>query len=336
MSYILVTKNTDPYINAATEEYLLKKFNSGDEPIIYLWQNDKTIVVGRNQNTFKQINLAAVQQNQINLFRRFSGGGTVYHDLGNLCYTLIAKTDEINRPDNYAAIAKPIVAFLNSLNIPAEFKGRNDLEIENKKISGNAQYLFQDKLLQHGTLMFDVNIDELTKYLNVDLAKIQAKGIDSIRKRVTNIKPYLPSDSQLNDINYFIEALTNWFITQDHAKIIELDDSAKQWIKDRANQHFKSWEWNYGKQDEYSFVNKKKYPGGLIEFNLTVDNGVVKAMNFYGDFLSISELDEIIPNFINQKFELKVFDQILSQINLEKYFGTITKEELLDLMFNNG
>lgn len=336
MSHILVTKNTDPYINAATEEYLLKKFNSGDEPIIYLWQNDKTIVVGRNQNTFKQINLAAVQQNKINLFRRFSGGGTVYQDLGNLCYTLIAKTDEINKPDNYAAIAKPIVAFLNSLNIPAEFKGRNDLEIENKKISGNAQYLYQDKLLQHGTLMFDVNIDELTKYLNVDLAKIQSKGIDSIRKRVTNIKSYLPPNSPLNNINNFIDKLANWFITKDHAKKINLDEAAKKWIEDRASQHFKTWEWNYGKQDEYSFVNKKKYPGGLIEFNLKLDNGIVKAMNFSGDFLSISELDEIIPKFINQKFELKVFDQILGEINLNKYFGTITKSELLDLIFNNG
>lgn len=336
MSYILVTKNTDPYINAATEEYLLKKFNSGDEPVIYLWQNDKTIVVGRNQNTFKQINLAAVQQNHINLFRRFSGGGTVYQDLGNLCYTLISKTDETNKPDNYAAIAMPIVAFLNNLNIPAEFKGRNDLEIENKKISGNAQYLFQDKLLQHGTLMFDVNIDELTKYLNVDLAKIQSKGIDSIRKRVTNIKPYLPPNSRLTNINNFIDELANWFIIKDQAKIIDLDKSAKEWIENRAKNHFKTWEWNYGKQDEYSFVNKKKYPGGLIEFNLTLDNGIVKSMNFSGDFLSISELDEIIPKFIDKKFELRVFDEILSEIDLTKYFGTITKAELLDLMFNNG
>lgn len=334
MSWILTTDSIDPYINAATEEYLLKKFDAKNEPIIYLWRNDNTIVIGRNQNPLKEINLALVQQDKVNLFRRFSGGGTVYHDLGNLNYTFIDKT-KINQPNNYSVLAKPIIAFLNSLGVNAEFKGRNDLEIDGKKISGNAQYVYQDKLLHHGTLLFNLNSNKLAKYLNVDLSKIQAKGIDSIRKRVANIYDYLPNKEDWT-IEKFVQALTNWFIENDKAKPIILDLEAKAFINDRAKNHFSTWTWNYGQLDESTFFNKKRFQGGEIELYLKIENGLIKQINFMGDFLSIKEVSEIEEKLKNSRYELNEIKALLNTFDITDYFGKITCDEILNLMFNNG
>ncbi|WP_033159646.1 lipoate--protein ligase [Mycoplasmoides alvi] len=334
MSWILTTDSTDPYVNAATEEYLLKKFDSHDELIIYLWRNDNTIVIGRNQNPLKEINLGLVQNDKVNLFRRFSGGGTVYHDLGNLNYTFIHKTS-INQPNNYFKLVQPIINFLNSIGVKAEFKGRNDLEIDGKKISGNAQYLYQDKLLHHGTLLFQLNSNKLAKYLNVDLAKIEAKGIDSVRKRITNIYEHLPNKNEWS-IDRFVKECTNWFIQKDQAKLIELDDEAKQFIFDRAKNHFATWEWNYGNIDESTFLNKKRFSSGTVEIYLKIKNGFIEDIKFIGDFLSIKDVSELQDQLKNHKYELSEVKEIFNSTNLSDYFGQISSLELLDLLFNNG
>lgn len=330
MAWIFLTKHTNPYINAATEEYLLKHFDAHNELIIYLWQNDNTIVIGRNQNPFREINLQAVEQDNVNLFRRFSGGGTVYHDLGNLCYTFIDKID-FKKVNNYVFFAQPILNFLKSLGVHAEFKGRNDLEISNKKISGNAQYLYKNKLLHHGTLLFESNFDKLFKYLNVDQTKIIGKGIDSIKKRVTNISEYLSID-----INQFINELYIWFLKTVNAKTINLDDKTWNWIKQRAKNYFETWEWNYGQLNETKFVNKKYFLEGTIEFYLKLDNGKIKDIQFLGDYLSVCDFEKIKPLFLNQKYTIRNISKILEQINLTNYFGQINKKQLLELMFDNG
>lgn len=334
MSWIIVSATSNPYINAATEEYLLKHFDSNNEPIIYLWQNDNTIVVGRNQNVFKEINLAAVQADAVNLFRRFSGGGTVYHDMGNLNYTFIDKSS-VNKPNNYATLAEPIIAFLESLGVNATFKGRNDLEIDGMKFSGNAQYVYQDKLLHHGTLLFNLDFSKLMKYLNVDMTKLQAKGIDSVRKRVTNIADHLPENNKIT-IQEFTEKLRDWFIHQNQAKPLVLDEQAHAWIKERAQTHFSTWEWNYAQLDETLFRNKKRFDGGSVELYLNVQDGLIKSIKFAGDFLSTKDLDEIYDKFINQRYMLDQISQALDTIDLPAYFGSITKENLLELMFDNG
>lgn len=336
MSLLFISKTTQPYLNVATEEYLLKEYkNPSNEPILFIWQNDNTIFVGRNQNTYKEINLANVQRDHVNLVRRFSGGGTVYQDLGNLCYTIIDRS-EINKPCRFDIIGQPVVDFLQSINVNATFHGRNDIEIDGKKISGNAQYLYKNKLLQHGTLMFNVNFDLLTSYLNVDLSKMSAKGIDSIRKRITNIIDHLPANSAMKDVEQFKNALCLWFVEHGGAKIVKFDEHALAWIEKRAKDHFSTWAWNYGETKEFAFVNKRKFAGGLIEVNLQTNKGKIVDIKFYGDFLSISDLSEIIDQFIGINFDQPSVKNVLDNIDLMRYFGTITANEILELMFDNG
>ncbi|WP_027123846.1 lipoate--protein ligase [Mycoplasmoides pirum] len=334
MSWFLSTSSLNPYINAATEEYLLKNFDSKNEPIIYLWRNDNTIVIGRNQNPLKEINLESVQNDHVNLFRRLSGGGTVYHDLGNLNYSFINKTN-ISKPNSYKDLAIPIIDFLNSIGVKAEFKGRNDIEIDGKKISGNAQYIYQDKLLHHGTLLFSLNQNKLSKYLNVDPSKIQAKGIDSIKKRITNISEHLPRNFDW-DIDIFIDKISNWFLKNNDCKPIVLDEFAKKIIEDRAKNHFSSWDWNYGNLDEATFLNKKRFQGGNLEVYLIVKNGLIKKINFIGDFLSVKDINDLEEKFVNKKYNIQQVNLILSQFDLKDYFGQISKNEILTVMFDNG
>jgi len=188
MKYI-DSQSSNPYFNLALEEYVLKNF-SIEEDIIFLWQNTPTIVVGNNQNTIEEINMPFVNEKKIKVVRRLSGGGAVYQDLGNLNFTFLMS---LEKPANLEIkkFALPVVEALNKLGVPAELTGRNDITVEGKKISGNAQRLFRNKLLHHGTLLFDTDLEVMAKVLQVGLDKIQSKGIKSIRSRVTNIKPYL-------------------------------------------------------------------------------------------------------------------------------------------------
>lgn len=330
MAHFYLSDSNDCYINAATEEYLLKHLNHS-LPIIYIWQNADTIFIGKNQNTLAQINTNETTKDKINLIRRFSGGGTVFQDLGNICYSYIDYLDE-KRANAYQFFAQPIIEFLNSLKINATFKGRNDLEIEGMKFSGTAQYLYQDKILHHGTLLYNTDMSKLAKYLHVDKAKIQAKGIDSIKKRVTNIIDHL---QEKRSVTWFIDELIKFYFKKYNLTKIVLDDQAKQWIKDRADNHFKSWEWIYGSSQEYKFNNKKRFSGGELELSLNTDQGVIKQIKFNGDFLSVKQIEEIEEKLQNTKFDYQSVSQVLDQFDLPLYLGTITKEELLSLLFDN-
>ncbi len=334
MAWILVAESFDPFANAATEEHLLKSFDAGGEPVIYLWRNDNTIVIGRNQNPLKEINLAAAERDGVKLFRRLSGGGAVYHDLGNLNYSFVSQTSAA-RPSDYATLAQPIIAFLRSLGVPAEFKGRNDIEIGGRKISGTAQYVYKDRLLHHGTLLFSLNENKLGKYLNVDPDKIRAKGIDSVRKRVTNISEHLPPGLGW-DASDFTQALAGWFSRERRAKPIVLAQAARQEIARRAKEHFASWEWNYQNFDPASFFNKKRFPGGSVEVYLTVESGTIRRLTFAGDFLSVRDPGELTRLLIGQKHDPAAVRAILQSVDLPGYFGQIDADQLIEAMFDSG
>ncbi|QZX48914.1 lipoate--protein ligase [Mycoplasma sp. E35C] len=331
MAYFYKSNSTDCYINAATEEYLLKHLKL-ELPIIYLWQNANTVFIGKNQNTLAQININETNKDNVNLIRRFSGGGTVYQDIGNVCYSYIDYLDD-KRSNAYEYFARPIIEFLNSLKINATFKGRNDLEIEGMKFSGTAQYLYGNKILHHGTLLYDTDMSRLSRYLHVDKSKIEAKGIDSIKKRVTNIIDHL---TDKKSVEWFIEELTKFYFKK-YPELVEikLDQKAHDWIKDRAENHFKTWDWIYGSSQEFKFKNKKRFTGGELEVSLNTDKGLIKDIKFNGDFLSVAQIEEIQNELINTKFDYESVSQVLDKFNLPLYIGTITKEELLGLLFDN-
>lgn len=336
MAKLFVTPSVNPFVNAATEEYFTKHYPGDDDIIIYLWRNDNTVVIGRNQNAYREINSLAVQTDHVNVFRRFSGGGAVYQDLGNLCYTIIGPTSQ-NSPNAYAALAEPIIAFLKHLGVPAAFVGRNDLEINGLKFSGNAQYVWKNKLCHHGTLMFSVDPSLVAKYLNVDPLKIQTKGIDSVRKRITNIIDHIPHPEQWN-IDRFIAELKAWFINEAGAKEITLSDDAWAWINNRAQTHFAARAWTYGNPDVATFHSAKRFAGGGIETYLKLSrDGKIENITFRGDFLSVTDLTDLTTGMIGLPYERDVvLEYLTNRTDFAACFGTLTPNEVLVAMFDNA
>ncbi len=224
----LVNKSTNPFFNLALEEYLLKNVDIREDYFI-LWQNEPTIVIGKHQNTLKEINMNFVKDNNINVVRRNSGGGAVYHDLGNINFTFITKYDEKHLLD-FKTFTNPVVYSLGKLNVKAELAGRNDILIDGRKISGNSQHIYKDRFLHHGTLLFNSELENLVKALNVDNDKILSKGIESIKSRVTNIKEHVKEDifmEKFKEIlieNIFIwnkSSLKEYNLTSDYINEIE-------------------------------------------------------------------------------------------------------------------
>ena len=184
----IYNKNTNPYFNLACEEYILKEFN---EECFMLWRNSPCIVVGKNQNTLSEINKDYVDKNNITIVRRLSGGGAVFHDLGNINFTFISNQKETF--NDFKRFTVPIIDALKQLNVNAEFSGRNDLTIDGKKFSGNAQYCYKNRVLHHGTLLFSANVKDISQSLNVKEKKFEGKAVKSVKSRVTNISSHLKS-----------------------------------------------------------------------------------------------------------------------------------------------
>ena len=227
MIYI-INDSQDPYYNLASEEYVMNSFNE-DEKYLMLWQNRPSIIIGKHQNTIEEINREFVQANNIAIVRRLSGGGAVYHDLGNLNFTFIVKVPNTSLEFDFKKFTEPVVAALNQMEIPAEFNSRNDLSIEGKKISGNAQYIRKGKCLHHGTLLFNTNLDQLVMALRVSSDKIESKGIKSIRSRVTNIYPYLKKPYTIVDFKNLL--LDQFHLKNGKIESIYFNDNDRKQIK---------------------------------------------------------------------------------------------------------
>jgi lipoate-protein ligase A len=215
------SKSTDPYKNLALEEAFLKQENL-KEDILYIYQNDNVVVVGRNQNAYAEIDHKFIKQNNIKLARRISGGGAVYQDMGNICFSFITKN---NQKNSFTAFLGPIIEFLQSIKLDAQFKGRNDLIVNGYKISGNAQYIYKDRIVHHGTLLFDSNLSVLSNALKPNLLKLKSKAIKSARQRVTNINELLETKISSEK---FIDLLINFFIDGDNKNLIIADEVKKE------------------------------------------------------------------------------------------------------------
>jgi lipoate---protein ligase len=327
MKYI-DSQSSNPYFNLALEEYVLKNF-SIEEDIIFLWQNTPTIVVGNNQNTIEEINMPFVNEKKIKVVRRLSGGGAVYQDLGNLNFTFLMS---LEKPANLEIkkFALPVVEALNKLGVPAELTGRNDITVEGKKISGNAQRLFRNKLLHHGTLLFDTDLEVMAKVLQVGLDKIQSKGIKSIRSRVTNIKPYLAKQKTILEFRESIlselfqgEKINQYFLNEDDLREIN------QLVKDK----YSTWEWNFGYSPPYSIKNSRRFPGGKVELFLDVEKGIIKNCQIFGDFLSLCDISEIEKEIQNKCYRSETIKETLTNFNLKHYFGDISLQEIMGVFF---
>ncbi|RHW59179.1 lipoate--protein ligase [Clostridium botulinum] len=313
----LVNKSTNPFFNLALEEYLLKNVDIREDYFI-LWQNEPTIVIGKHQNTLKEINMNFVQDNNINVVRRNSGGGAVYHDLGNINFTFITKYDEKHLLD-FKTFTNPVVYSLGKLNVKAELSGRNDILIDGRKISGNSQHIYKDRFLHHGTLLFNSELENLVKALNVDNDKILSKGIESIKSRVTNIKEHVKEDIFMEEFkeilieNIFIwnkSSLKEYNLTSDHINEIE------KLMKEK----YMTWQWNYGYSPEFNYRNSKRFQGGKLEVLLNIVEGHINECKIYGDFLGLMDVSEIEKRIIRIKYGEEYIDEFLREIDIKKSF----------------
>jgi len=327
MKFLSLT-STNAYYNLAFEEYILKNFQ---DDVFLLWQNDNTIVVGRNQNTMEEINADYVKENGITVVRRMSGGGAVYHDLGNLNYSFALNHQGEDYFD-FATFTKPVIDLLESLGVKAELSGRNDLVIDGKKFSGNAQYAWHDRILHHGTLLFDSDSSKIANALRVSQQKIESKGIKSIKSRVTNIGDHLPQKMNIEEFRQkFIELIMK---QNPNLEVYTPEGEVLDGVDELYLQKYSTWEWNFGYSPDYTFSNAQKFDAGSVRVELNVtDNGVIESAKFYGDFFSKENVEDIENALIGTRHEERAIHEVLNQFQIEDYFHGIVKENLLKLMF---
>lgn len=319
----LILDSKNPYRNLAIEEYL---FNNADDDIFMLWQNEPTVVIGKNQNAFAEINHDFLKRKNIHIARRITGGGAVYHDLGNVNYTYISKHKSETGID-FDYFTRPIVDFLKKHNIPAKLSGRNDILVEDKKISGNAQHNSGDVVLHHGTILFDSELSVLSDVLSVDEEKIKAKAIKSTRSRVTNLKPYFSFELSTDD---FIKLLSEYVIENYSPEVLNQPENQEI---NALYQRNASNEWLYPEKafvSEYKIRKKKKYDFGIVDLYLDMVNDKISKIKIYGDFFGNADVSEI--EALLNGTHLTYLSEKLEKINISKYIFGMTNEEFIDLL----
>ncbi|KAF1301305.1 lipoate--protein ligase [Enterococcus sp. JM9B] len=328
-------ENNDPRINLAIEVFLLQEMKV-DEPILLFYINEPSIIIGRNQNTIEEINKEYVDEQGIHVIRRFSGGGAVYHDFGNLNFSFIMP-DDGNSFRDFEKLTKPIIQALHEMGVEgAELKGRNDLVIDDMKFSGNAMYATNGRMFAHGTIMFDSDINEVVKALKVRKDKIESKGIKSIRSRVTNIKPFLPKENQgMTTEEFRQEILLKIFgvSSTDEIKTYELTEEDWKKVNEISDQYYRNWDWNYGKSPEFEIERRKRFPIGSIDIRLNVENGKISEAKIFGDFFGLGDIKDVEDALLGVKYEKDALTTAVGSIDVKKYFGNIEPTDLLELIY---
>ena len=320
---------TDPRINLAIEEYALKNLDINETYLLF-YINEPSIIIGKNQNTIEEINTEYVEKNGIHVVRRLSGGGAVYHDLGNLNFSFITK-DDGESFHNFRKFTEPVVNALNKLGVDAELSGRNDLLAGGRKISGNAQFSTKGRMFSHGTLLFDSEIESVVSALNVKKDKIESKGIKSIRSRVANISEFLSEKVTIEEFRSLL--LKNIFEGMDEIPEYVLTEKDWENIHELSKERYQNWDWNYGKSPKFNLQHSHRFPVGQIDVRFEVDKGVIKNCKIYGDFFGVGEVQEIEEKLTGLKYEKSQIAAALEEIEIKHYFGNISKEDFINLIY---
>ena len=323
---VLILETTDVRVNLATEEYLLKHT---DDEFFMLWRNEKSVIIGKNQNAYAEIDREFAEEKGISVVRIMTGGGAVFHDLGNVNFTYILRGEE--RFSDYSFFSDTIIKYLKSLGITATLSGRNDLLIMGKKFSGNAECIYKDRVLHHGTVMLGADVSQMTGVLNPDPLKVQSKGIKSVKSRVTNINDHLKNPVSPEDfIKGLCESVLN---THKNAEMYTLSQSDMQKIREIQREKYDRWEYNFGFKQDFSIINRKKFDGGILECRLSLRDGRISDIKFFGDYFSKKDTGEIEALLKDLPFNPKEIQKVFDNINTDDYFSGITKQEVVSLMF---
>ncbi|TCI28779.1 lipoate--protein ligase [Exiguobacterium sp. SL-10] len=328
MKFIFNPDIRDPKLNLAVEEYILKHLNVEHEDYFLFYINGPSIIIGKNQNTSEEVNLKYIEENGIDVVRRLSGGGAVYHDEGNLNFSFITK-DDGNSFNNYKKFTQPIVDALKQLGVEAELTGRNDIQVGERKISGNAQFTTRGRMFSHGTLMFNSNIEEVVNSLNVSEEKMRSKGIKSVRSRVANITEFLEEEMEMER---FVEALLHSIYDGQEPERYVLRDEDWEIVQDISKERYANWDWNFGKSPKFDVESKRRFPIGTIDVRLNVNKGTITEAKIYGDFFGVGDIHDVEQVLVGTRFERGAIREQLSQLDVKHYFGNIELEELVDLI----
>lgn len=319
---------TDAAWNLAAEEYVFEHLPQGRK-LFMLWQNRSAVIIGKYQNALAEIDLPYVREQGIQVIRRLSGGGAVYHDMGNLNYTYIADAEDPTRLD-LQLFCQPVLRTLRSMGVPAELNGRNDLTIEGQKFSGNAQYMRRGRVMHHGTLLFDSDLSVVGRALRVDPEKIQAKGVKSVRSRVTNVRPYLREDLSLPQFRQRL--LDNMLLeTPGEPWVLRQEELAA--IEELRQKRYGTWEWNFGSSRECSLMRRRRFEGcGTVEAHMQLNHGRITEIQFLGDFFSLDEPELLARRLVGLRPEREELLAALSGVDVSRSFLGLDAEGLTGLL----
>ncbi len=328
VTYYLETHSQDPSYNLAFEEYVQTHRREGN--YLILWQNKNAVIIGRNQNAEAEIHRDFVDSHGICVVRRNTGGGTVYHDLGNLNYSFITDAGDISQR-SAALFTQPVVAALQALGLDACASGRNDILVSGCKVSGTAQHLMGGRILHHGTLLFDSDLSVVAGALNPDPTKFESKSVKSVRSRVGNIRSFLKADMTLPQFwDYLKIALADTVVPA------TLTEEELAQVRKLQESKYATWQWNYGKSPQYATVCRRRFPGGLLEIHMTVRQGTLAQLRIFGDFLALTPVKPLEDALIGCAYRADALEKAFDTIPDLDCLGGITREELIDTLLQRN
>ncbi len=307
---VYISKITDPRINLSLEESFMSTVQD-EECILLFWQSENAVVIGRNQNPYQECNLSKLEADNVITVRRLSGGGAVYHDLGNLNFAFIAKTDYFDIDRQFSIILKA----LKNLDVEGEFNGRNDLIANGRKFSGNAFIHDEDRHLHHGTLLIDANMSKISDYLSVSHQKLDNKGFDSVKSRVVNLKEINKTITIDDVINHSVDSLKHFTQHTVKAEYIYQDTLPLNHYMDKYMSH----EWNFGDGPAFDFQYEEKFPWGMFSIHMNVKDGLIEDLAMYTDALESEKFYDLIKVLENQKLSQESLNHLIDDSILESY-----------------
>jgi lipoate-protein ligase A len=321
---IYVENNSlDPYFNFALEYYLLKELDLGQDVFLF-WRTEPTLMIGKHQNTIEEINSAYVKEKGIKVVRRITGGGTIYTDPNGWQFSFIIKEKSFG-DINFETYTGPVIEALGQLGIDAKFNNRNDILIDGKKFSGNAQYSDESCTLHHGSLLFDTDLSELVKSITVSDDKIISKGIKSVRDRVTNLGDHM--EKKIESLEFRDLMLQELLKNVEKTYVLTPEDLTR--VQEITNDKFKQWDWNYGESPDFNITKSKRLAGGKIEFSLNVNGNHIDDCKIYGDFFCKGDIDDISNALVGCLYKEEDIRKVFENINIEERFYLMTIEELV-------
>ncbi len=319
---------TDPYTNLAFEEYLLKQKPYGEDSIFMLWRNAPSVIIGKNQNAYREINKDFIDEGGIKLVRRMTGGGAVFHDLGNVNFTFIGEDE--NGELDFGKYALPVARAISALGVKAELNGRNDICIGDRKFSGTAQCIENGRVLHHGTLLYDADLSKLSGALKVNSEKLKDKGIRSVESRVTNLKGITNCTLTPTEFMEYVAECYGKELTDEFSKEY-VDPSKIDAVTKLVNEKYSLFEWNFGASPEFEFASTKRFPFGTLELNFTSRSGIIDSIFIYGDFFGKGDVKELCKMLCGIRLEKEEIKKVLYSVPLKSYIMGCHADELLSL-----